>query len=90
MSPFEVFKWATAAASLVGVVLNIRRDRRCFWIWAFTNAAWTVIDAVHGIWSQSVLQFTYFCLALWGLTQWKHSCKTANSSESTTETASRT
>lgn len=67
----ESLKWATAAASLVGVVLNIRHDRRCFYIWTATNAAWTVIDASHGIWSQAVLQAMYCGLAVWGILAWK-------------------
>ncbi len=87
---FEVFKWSVAAASLVGVVLNIRKDRRCFHIWAVTNAAWTGIDLSHGVWSQAALQFVYFTLAIWGLRQWKHSCKTGSNSTSTTAIASRT
>lgn len=68
---FEIFKWTLALASLAGVVLNIRRRRECFYVWAVTNAAWTGVDLYHGIWAQSVLQFTYFGLAIWGLREWK-------------------
>ena len=71
MTVFELFKWITALASLVGVVLNIRKRRECFYVWAATNAAWTVIDAVHGIWSQAILQGLYFCLAVWGIHSWR-------------------
>ena len=36
--------WMLTAASLVGVVLNIKKNKACFAIWAVTNAAWAVID----------------------------------------------
>jgi len=34
--------WLLTVASLVGVVLNIRKDRRCFAIWIATNAGWGI------------------------------------------------
>ena len=64
---FAAFQWATTAASLAGVVLNIRRMRACFYVWAGTNAAWAAVDAWYGIWPQAFLQAAYFCLALWGI-----------------------
>ena len=68
---FEVMKWSLAALSIVGVVLNIRRRRECFVVWCATNAAWTAVDVIHGVWAQAALQFVYFLLAIWGLMEWK-------------------
>lgn len=68
---FEIAKWFTVILSLVGVVLNILKRRECFYVWAVTNAAWTAIDVSHQVWSQAVLQFIYFLLAIWGLMAWK-------------------
>lgn len=68
---FEVIKWSLAALSIVGVVLNIRRRRECFAVWCATNAAWTAVDVIHGVWAQAALQFVYFLLAIWGLMEWK-------------------
>ena len=56
---FEAMKWSLAALSIVGVVLNIRRRRECFVVWCATNAAWTVVDVIHGVWAQAALQFVY-------------------------------
>lgn len=67
----SVAEWLLVTASLIGVVLNIKRRLECFYVWCVTNAAWTVVDAVHGIWSQAFLQFVYFLLAIWGLIEWK-------------------
>jgi hypothetical protein len=71
MTTFEVFKWLIALASVAGVVLNIRRLRSCFYVWAVTNAAWAGIDLYHGVWAQAALQAVYLGLAVWGIKAWK-------------------
>lgn len=68
---FECFKWFLTFASMTGVVLNIKRRRECFYIWAGTNASWSMVDAYHGIWSQACLFAVYWLLALWGLWEWR-------------------
>ncbi len=70
---FEITKWGLAAASLVGVVANIKHKRWCFGVWAVTNAAWTGVDIYHEVWAQAALQAIYFGLAIWGLIAWKKS-----------------
>jgi len=67
----DIYHWPLVAGSLLGVVLNIRRDHRCFYIWAVTNATWAAVDFSHGIYSQATLQAVYFALAIWGLIEWK-------------------
>lgn len=62
--------WFVTLASIAGVVLNIRRRRECFYIWAATNAFWCGLDAWHGIYSQAALQGVYFGLAIWGIVEW--------------------
>ena len=68
---FELFKWSLAAVSLAGVVLNVKRDRRCFYLWTGSNAAWCVVDCWHGIYPQAALFAVYFGLAVWGIVAWK-------------------
>jgi len=63
--------WLLTILSLVGVVLNIKKARACFYIWAFTNAAWAVIDYRAGLLAQSALFAVYFALALWGIASWR-------------------
>jgi len=62
--------WIITAASLVGVVLNIRHDRRCFIVWGITNAGWFAIDWHAGIYSQAALQAVYFVLSAYGWISW--------------------
>lgn len=60
----------TALASLVGVWLNIRKHVACFYIWAATNAVWTVADWQHGLPQQAMLQGVYFGLSIHGIVRW--------------------
>ena len=62
--------WILAAISLIGVVLNIRKDRRGFICWIFSNGAWSAVDYYHGLYAQSALFAVYFLLAVWGLIEW--------------------
>lgn len=69
----DLIHWPLVALSIVGVVLNIRRRKECFIVWAFTNATWAAVDFGYGLYSQATLQLVYFGLALYGLREWmKH------------------
>lgn len=68
---FTVFTTILTAFALLGVVLNIKKKRCCFWIWLVTNASWAVIDFYKGIPAQGVLFTIYTGLAVYGLIEWK-------------------
>lgn len=63
--------WIITILSIIGVILNINKNKWCFVIWTGTNFAWMVIDYNEGLYSQSSLFAVYFILALWGLWKWK-------------------
>jgi nicotinamide riboside transporter PnuC len=67
----EKMMWVLTALSIVGVILNVRKDHRGFLLWMVTNAAWAVVDFEHGLFAQGVLFVVYFFLALWGWISWK-------------------
>ena len=67
--------WVVSIASLIAVVINIKKHVACFYIWAVTNAIWAYADFTHGIPSQGVLQLTYFVLAIYGIWAWKKQAK---------------
>ncbi len=67
----ETVYWVTAAASLVGVWLNIKQRAICFVLWTGTNATWAVVDYLHGIYAQAALQLVYFTLSIYGFLAWK-------------------
>jgi len=63
--------WLITALALVGVVLNIKKNRLCFIVWLFTNSAWCIYDYSIGAYAQSALFAVYTCLAVWGLIEWR-------------------
>jgi nicotinamide riboside transporter PnuC len=66
-----VFTWLLVAAALIGTWLNVKQDRRCFYIWAVTNAGLCGVNAISGQWAQALLFAVYFALALVGVRQWQ-------------------
>lgn len=63
--------WLLTIASLIGVVMNIRLDRRCFYIWTVTNACWCLVDYHKGLYAQAALFAVYFLLAVYGVYEWE-------------------
>jgi len=63
--------WLLAALSLLGVILNIRKDRRCFAIWTASNATWAGVDLAAGLHAQAALMAVYAGLAVYGWCAWK-------------------
>lgn len=70
MSHFD-WTWLVTLASLIGVVANIKKKQWCFFLWAFTNAAWCIVDFSKGLIPQAFLFLVYFFLALWGIYEWR-------------------
>jgi nicotinamide riboside transporter PnuC len=64
-------QWLLAAASLTGVVLNIRRHRASFAIWTVSNGIWCAVDAAAGLPAQATLMAAYAGLAVWGFIAWR-------------------
>jgi len=62
--------WLVACVSLFATVLNIRRVRWCFAIWAVTNTAWAFYDFTHDLPAQGTLMCAYAALAVWGFVAW--------------------
>ena len=63
--------WILTGLSIIGVILNIKKRRECFICWMVSNGCWAVVDFYHGIYAQSVLFAIYFCLAIYGIKEWK-------------------
>lgn len=64
--------WLLTVLSLIGVILNIRKNRACFYLWAGTNATWAIVDYQAGLFAQAALFGIYFILAIWGIWEWRH------------------
>lgn len=63
--------WIVTAASIVGTVLNIKRQRYCFVIWLITNSTWCAYNLWIGSYPQAALFAVYVGLSVWGIIQWR-------------------
>lgn len=70
---FTLLTTALTILALIGVVLNIKKQVACFWIWLVTNISWAVVDFYKGIPLQGVLFSVYACLAVYGIWEWSKS-----------------
>ena len=64
------FSWVITVLSLIGVILNIYKNKWCFVTWLITNLLWAIVDFSLGIYAQGVLFTIYAGLAVWGLVKW--------------------
>lgn len=75
---FDYLMPIAAAAAALGVELNVRRDRRCFVLWLFSNAvqvafaAWIYMQTRESgaLWNAGLFSY-YLAQALRGLRSWK-------------------
>ena len=63
--------WIVTAFGILGMVLNIKKRKECFYVWGCTNIAWTVIDIQAGVYSQALLQMIFFGASVWGIYEWR-------------------
>ncbi len=66
----EMFTWPLAFLTVIGVVLNVKKHRSCFFIWSLTNIFWVIYNYSTGSYAQSAVFAVYFCLAIWGIIRW--------------------
>jgi hypothetical protein len=70
MAVLSKISWIIVGISIMGVLLNIKKNKWGFVCWIISNAAWVVIDYRAGLHSQAFLFFIYFLLAIWGILAW--------------------
>ena len=49
MASADVIGWIVTAVCLGGTVLNVKKVRWCFHLWALGNIAWMAIDVGNGL-----------------------------------------
>lgn len=60
------FTWAITVLSFTGTALNVRKNIRCFYLWAVGNIAWLGFDLWSGLYSRAVLDAVHLAFAVWG------------------------
>ena len=70
MTLFNILTGLLTILALIGVILNIKKKRACFYIWVVTNSSWCIIDFYKGIPMQSILFGIYAVLSVYGIIEW--------------------
>ena len=71
MASANLIGWAVTAVCLGGTVLNVKKVRWCFHLWALGNIAWLAIDLGNGLYSRAFLDLVQLALAIWGAVEWR-------------------
>jgi len=65
-----VIGWIATALSLIGAVLNARKNIYGYWLWIVANAVWLVISVIRKDWAQVVLWVSYIIITSYGIYCW--------------------
>ena len=64
--------WIITAISLIGTILNIKKNIACFYLWTIGNIAWLIFDLYSGLYSRTVLDIVQLVFAIWGIIAWNN------------------
>jgi len=67
----DIVTWIISGISIIGAILNSKKDIRGFYFWIVANVAWVIIDFMKGIPAQSILFIIYTGITIFGIYQWK-------------------
>ena len=71
MGSVDLIGWLVTAVCLAGTVLNVKKVRWCFHLWAVGNIAWLAIDVHNRLYSRALLDLVQLALAIWGAAEWR-------------------
>lgn len=63
--------WAVTLAAIFGNILNVKRSRYCFAVWALTNTAFIIHNVAIAEYAQVALFAVYLALSVWGWFAWR-------------------
>ena len=67
--------WIITSVSVLGAVLNARKDIKGFYIWLGANTGWIAYNIVIGEYALAVLFVVYNVICVYGIRQWRRSHK---------------
>jgi nicotinamide riboside transporter PnuC len=63
-------QWIATILTLIGVGLNVKKNRWCFAIWLVGNIMWVIIQVSAGIWGMALCQVVFCGTCIWGWVAW--------------------
>ena len=67
----HIIGYSVTAIALVAVVLNIKKNYLCFVGWLVSNTTFATMNALEHKWYEVILFSVQFCIAVWGLYEWR-------------------
>ena len=71
MASADLVGWLVTATCLAGTVLNVKKVRWCFHLWAVGNIAWLATNLQNRLYSRASLDLVQLALAVWGAVEWR-------------------
>jgi len=66
----NIFNWIILVLAVVGVILNIRKNRVCFLFWQVTNGYWAFYNYQAGEIAEAVTFAVFFFMSIYGFGAW--------------------
>ena len=67
----DTFAWVLAIISIIGVLLNIRKEASGFIFYTISNIGWVIVNVKHEIYAQAFLFLVFTGLSIYGWFSWK-------------------
>ncbi|ETZ07101.1 nicotinamide riboside transporter PnuC [Holospora obtusa F1] len=71
MKSFTILTWMLSMLSILGAILNSRKNVYGFIVWGIANCAWLVVDFYKEIYAQAFLYSIFIGINIYGWLMWK-------------------
>jgi nicotinamide riboside transporter PnuC len=73
-----LINWVIAAISIIGAILNIKKNKWGFILWIIGNIGWIVIDIIYGLYEQIPIWILFTFTSVYGFKKWSDEEKITN------------
>jgi len=63
--------YVAAMISLIGIILNARKEILCWPVWLFSNVLWIIYSVIEGDTPSVILWILFSIFNIYGWVQWK-------------------
>lgn len=64
------YTWLLAALSIIGAILNVRKNKWGFFLWIFANIGWIWASYTYQLYAQIPVWIIFLALSVWGFVDW--------------------
>lgn len=71
MGGLDILGYSSFAVSIIGILLNAKKNILCWPVWLVSNAGWIVYSVCQGDFPQVLLWITFSVFNVYGWIQWR-------------------